>query len=191
MIINLLEIPPEGKTFICNQNTADLNEALKDLIGNKPHEAEFTIRPLQSETFELSGWIKTELPEDCSRCGLDFQFKVHEKFRELLMPKEKTPRNAKYSKPNHMSDMKSEDFSVVEYQGHHFNAGEYLHQAVALTDPHYPAPECDKTGNCVVCKKPVSQELFTYEDPGFDESGKSDKNGSRSPFSALKNIKLN
>lgn len=188
MIINLQEIPPEGKTFICNQHTGSLNQALKDLIGKQGHQAEFTIRPLQAETFELTGWIKTELPEDCSRCGLDFQLNVFEKFRELLMPLEKTPRNAKYSKPNHISDMKMEDFSVIEYQGHHFNAGEYLHQVVALTEPITPAPECDKEGICLVCHKPVSKELFVYEDPGFEEPNLEKP---RSPFSALKNIKLN
>lgn len=191
MIINLQEIPPEGKTYICNQHTGHLNQALRDLIGNKPHQAEFTIRPLQADTLELTGWIKAELPEDCSRCGLDFQLQVHEKFRELLMPLEKNPRNAKYSKPNHVSDMKIEDFSVIEYQGHHFNAGEYLHQVVALTEPLTPAPECDKNGTCLVCHKPISKELFVYEDPGFEEPEEPNGDTPRSPFSALKNIKLN
>lgn len=107
------------------------------------------------------------------------------------MPLEKTPRNAKYSKPNHVSDMKAEDFSVVEYEGHHFNAGEYLHQVVAITEPLSPVPECDKTGTCLVCKKPVSQELFVYEDPGFEEPEEANAEKPRSPFAALKNIKLN
>lgn len=184
MIINLLEIPAEGKTFICNQNTAELNESLKDLIGKTAHQTEFTIRPLSAGgNFELSGWIKTAVPEDCSRCGLDFDYQVSEKFKELLMPELSVPRNSKYQKANHVSDMSGDGPSVVEYHGHHFNAGEYLHQVVALAEPYNPAPTCDASGNCSLCKKNVTTEKFNYEDPGFEEP--------TNPFAALKGIKIN
>lgn len=183
MIINLLEIPSEGKTFICNQNTADLNESLKDLIGKTPHQCEFTIRPLSGGNFELTGFVKTAVPEDCSRCGLDFDFQVNEKFKELLMPELSVPRNSKYQKANHVSDMSNDGPSVVEYQGHHFNAGNYLHEVIALSEPVNPAPACDASGNCVLCKKSISSEPFKYEDPGFEAP--------KNPFGALKNIKIN
>jgi uncharacterized protein len=183
MIINLLEIPAEGKNYICNQNTGDLNSDLKDLIGQASFQTEFTIRPLQAGTFELAGFIKTNLPEDCSRCGLDFQMPVEENFRELLIPEQEIPRNSKFAKANHMSDMHNEGPSVIEYQGHHFNAGEYLHEVVALAEPYIPAPACTADGNCSLCKNPVSNEEFRYEDPGFDTP--------TSPFATLKNIKLN
>ena len=182
MLINLLEIPEEGKTYICNRNTSELNENLKDLIGASAYSAEFTIRPLQTGTFELTGSIQTQLPEDCSRCGLDFQMAVNETFRELLIPEQSIPRNAKFSKANHVSDLHGEGPSVVEYQGHHFNAGEYIHEVVGLAEPFTPAPPCNAQGECTLCKKNVSKETFSYEDPGFEEP--------KSPFAALKNIKL-
>ena len=183
MLINLLEIPPEGQSFICNQNTGDLNQDLQDLIGNTSYLTEFTIRPLQAGTFELNGFIKTKLDEDCSRCGLDFQLAIDEKFRELLIPDQTVPRNSKFAKANHVSDMHAEGPSVVEYQGHHFNAGEYMHEVVAMAEPFTPAPACTADGKCSLCQKPVSDEKFSYEDPGFEEPV--------SPFAALKNIKLN
>lgn len=182
MLINLLEIPEEGKSFICNQNTRELGEVLKDLVGNKAFKTEFTIRPLQGGTFELSGNIKTEIPEECSRCGLDFDLNVDENFRELLLPEQTIPRNSKFSKANHVSDMTGEGPSVVEYQGHHFNAGDYLHEVVALADPFTPAPPCNAQGQCTLCKKNVGTEKFSYEDPGFEKP--------TSPFGALKGLKV-
>lgn len=182
MRINLLEIPEEGKSFSCNQKTSELNAVLQDLIGTSAFCTEFTLRPLQAGTFELTGFIETELPEDCSRCGLDFKMKIHEDFRELLMPEQALPRNSKFTKANHISDMSAQDLSVVEYQGHHFEAGEYLHEVIGLSEPLTPAPTCDAQGNCSLCKKPVVDQKFGYEDPGFEKPV--------SPFAVLKNVKL-
>jgi uncharacterized protein len=183
MLINLLEIPPEGKLFICNQKTGDLNSDLQDLIGKTPYQTEFTIRPLQTGTFELTGFFKTSLNEDCSRCGIDFELDVDQKIKELLIPEQVLDRTGKFAKANHVSDMHNEGPSVYEYQGHHFNAGEYFHEVVALAEPYTPAPACDQSGNCSLCNKPVSGEKFSYEDPGFEEPV--------TPFASLKDIKLN
>lgn len=183
MLINLLEIPAEGKTFVCNRNTSELNASLDDLIGNTPYTAEFTIRQLQPATYELVGSIKTEIPEDCSRCGLDFKMPIDERFRELLIPEQEVPRNSKFAKANHVSDMSGGGPDVVEYQGHHFNAGEFIHEVVGLAEPFTPAPPCNSKGECTLCKKLIPDEKFSYEDPGFETP--------TSPFGALKNIKLN
>jgi uncharacterized protein len=182
MRINLLEIPEEGKLFVCNQKTGDLNEVLRDLIGQQPHESEFLIRPLSSGTFELKGFIRTQTPELCSRCGLDFKLPIDQEFTEMLMPALNQPRDAKYAKANHVSDMERGGPSVYEYSGHHFNAGEYLHEVIALAQPLTPCPPRDPQGDCTVCLKPVDDKPFSYEDPGFEEPAP--------PFAALKNMKI-
>lgn len=182
MIINLLDIPEEGKSFRVDRNVGDLNESLRDLIGNAEYASEFRITPMQSGTFELKGSISTLTQEDCSRCGDGFNFKVDQKFNEILMPELETPRNGFYAKPNHVSDLKEKDLDVVEFKGHLFNMGEFVHEIIALAQPFNPAPECDKTGKCILCKKDA-QNAFTYEDPGFEKPEK--------PFEALKNLKLN
>jgi uncharacterized metal-binding protein YceD (DUF177 family) len=183
MWINLLEIPDEGKTFVCNRHTAELNEVLSDLVGDIPHTAEFSIKPMQGGTFELQGFIKTEAPEQCSRCGIDIRCKLSENFKELMLPELDQPRNAKYSKPNHFSEMTNEDFSVVEYRGHRFNVGEYLHEIIGLALPLIPAPPENEKGDCTVCHKAVKDMKFEYVED-FKEKPES-------PFSILKGIKLN
>lgn len=175
MRINLQEIPEEGKTFIYNQNTQELNEVLKDLIGSTPHQVEMTILPMSSGTFELTGSIKTQLAEQCSRCGEDFKLDFNEKIRELLMPTLDVPRNSKYSKPNHVSDLNESGPSVVEYRGHHFEAGEYVHEVIAITEPVIPY--------CAACANPEPGQSWDYEDKGFE-------NKPESPFASLKNLKL-
>lgn len=181
MFINLLEIPDEGKTFICNNQTGELNAILADLVGKIPHKTEFFIKPLAGGTFELTGDIQTQLPEQCSRCGIDFNFKVNEKFKELMIPELDQPRNAKYSKANHFSEM-SDDLSVVEYQGHKFDIGEYLHEVVALSLPAIPAAPLDEKDNCTVCHLNKSAIKSSYNE---------DLEAPTSPFAALKGLKLN
>ena len=182
MRINLLEIPEEGKLFICNRNTAEMNETLKDLIGTTPYQSEFYIRPLSSGAFELKGFIKTEMGELCSRCGIDFKMEIDQEFTEMLMPDLGQPRDAKYAKANHVSDMEKGGPSVYEYSGHHFDAGEYMHEAIAISEPLTPCPPKNAQGDCTVCLKPVDDKPFSYEDPGFEKPV--------SPFTALKNVKL-
>ena len=105
MKINLADIPEEGRSYVWTTQTAELGAVLKDLVGKGTYETEFFIKPLNSKDFELSGKIKTTMPEQCSRCGIDFNFPVNEKFHEILIPKQYQPRGGKYSKVNHVSDL--------------------------------------------------------------------------------------
>lgn len=183
MKINLAIIPEHGQTWLVNKNTAELNEALRDLIGPAQYQAEFTIRPLQaSATYELRGTIKTELPEQCSRCGLDFKMPVDTKFNHLLMPSVDTPRDAKFSKTNHFSDLNDSGLEVAEYVGESFDASEFFHEIVALAEPFSPAPKEDKEGNCTLCKINVKTHNF-----GYTEELKTKNN----PFATLKGTKFN
>jgi Predicted metal-binding, possibly nucleic acid-binding protein len=184
MIINLSEIPEEGRSYVWNNQTGELNSALKDLIGKKTYHAEFTIRPLNTKDFELSGSIKTGLPEQCSRCGIDFEFPVSEKFREILIPHQDQPRNSKYSKVNHLSDAPSDGPETLEYHGHSFDIGEYVHEVIALAAPFNPAGPENEDGDCSICEIPVKGRSFSYNEEMPEEKPES-------PFAALKNIKIN
>jgi uncharacterized protein len=186
MRINLSEIPEEGKSFLYNNQTAELNQILFDLIGKSAHIAQFTIRPLNSKDFEMTGTIKTALPEQCSRCGIDFDFPISEKFHEILIPKQDQPRGGKYSKVNHLSDQhETEGPGSVEYDdGMHFNIGDYLHEVAALAAPFNPSGPEDENGDCSICKIPVRGRSFSYNEEMPSEKP-------QNPFSVLKNIKLN
>jgi len=182
MLINLNDVPEEGKSWSLNSNTGELNDVLRDLIGALFHQAELTIRPLGTTgTFEMVGRIQTQLPEQCSRCGIDYDMGLEESFRNLLMPELETPRDAKFSRPNHFTDLHEQGPDVVEYQGHMFDAGEFFHELVALAEPVVPAPPEDEKGNCRVCKISLKNHSFNY-----DEELKVPNR----PFTSLKGIKL-
>lgn len=183
MKINLTEIPEEGRKYQWNSQTGELNSVLLDLIGKAFYETEFFIKPMNSKDFELMGTIQTQLPEQCSRCALDFAFPVNEKFHEILIPKQGQPRGSKYAKVNHVSDLPQGGPEVSEYEGHIFDIGEYLHEVVALAAPFNPIPPEDEKGDCSVCKIPVRGKSF-----GYDEKMPEEK--PVNPFAVLKNIKI-
>ncbi|WP_413291530.1 YceD family protein [Bdellovibrio sp. HCB337] len=184
MKINLTEIPEEGKSFVCTQKTGELNVVLKDLIGDNAFHSEFFIKPLNSKDFELSGFIKTELPEDCSRCGIDFCMKVTPKFKAILIPRQSDDRTGKYAKVNHVSESLEDGPEATEYDGMIFNMGEYVHEVVAINAPFNPAGPEDEKGDCSICGIHVRGENF-----GYNEEMPAEK--PESPFAVLKNIKLN
>lgn len=182
MIINLLDLAPEGENYLLNQNTGELNAALSDLIGNTPYNVQFHLRPLQNGTYELQGTIQTQLPEQCSRCGEDFQFAIDQKFSELLIHRLPQDRNEHYVKPNHYSDLHDSGPTVYEVSGNQFDASEYFHELVALSEPNIPAPPQKANGDCSLCDQPCNKAI-SYEDKGWEEP--------QSPFAALKGLKLN
>lgn len=184
MRINLTEVPEEGRAYVWTSQTGEINALLTDLIGNTPYTADFYLRPLNSRDFELTGTIKTELPEQCARCGIDFQYPVNSKFHEILIPKQNQPRGSKYSKVNHVSDLPEGGPDTSEYEGHLFEMGEYLHEVVALAAPFNPAGPEDEKGDCSICKIPVKGRSFSYDEAMPEEKP-------LNPFSVLKNMKIN
>ena len=184
MKINLADIPEEGRSFVWNSQTAEITSILKDLIDKAEYQAEFFIKPLTTKDFELTGFIKTKLPEQCSRCGIDFAFPINEKFREILIPKQSQPRGGKYSKVNHVSDLPDNGTESVEYEGQHFDMGEYLHEVVGLAAPFNPAGPENDNGDCSICEIPLKGRTFSYNEEMPEEKP-------QNPFAALKNIKLN
>ncbi|MDG0816597.1 DUF177 domain-containing protein [Bdellovibrio svalbardensis] len=184
MKINLADIPEEGRSYIWNSQTGEVNNVLSDLIGKTQYQTEFFIKPLTTKDFQLSGTIKTTLPEQCSRCGIDFAFPVNEKFKEILIPKQDQPRGGHYSKVNHVSDLPAESADSVEYEGTHFDMGEFLHEVVALAAPFNPAGPENENGDCSICEIPLKGRTFSYDEVMPEEKP-------QNPFAALKNIKIN
>jgi uncharacterized protein len=180
--IHLNEIPDEGKAFVVNRHTGELNSVLFDLIKDAQYSCEFFIRPLNTKNYELTGFIKTQSPEACSKCGDNFTFDIDVTFKELLIPGAHLPRNGQFAKPNHFTDLHDETHSTFEYFGNDLQMGEYLHEAVGLAIPFNPTPACDNQGNCTLCHKNIQNVHLEYKDDGFDE----DK---VSPFEVLKNMK--
>lgn len=185
MKINLQDIPEEGKSFELDEKSGELVRVLQDLIGSIPHTAIFSIRPINSKDYQLTGSIKTLIPEACSRCGIDFKFDVKQQFHEILIPQQPEDRTGKYARVNHVSEATQEGPSVSEYSSNFvFDMGEYLHEQVAIALPVNPAPPEKANGDCSLCDKPVRGLTFSYNEEMPPEK-------TNNPFDVLKNLKVN
>lgn len=181
MKIHLHEIPEEGKTWICNRHTAELNEPLRDLIGGCDYRVEFTILPMQGGTYSITGKIQGAYFEDCSRCGDNVEFPILAEFRDLLMPQLHDPRNSHYSRSNHVSDLLNEGPDVFNYSGNVFFADEFFHEKFALEQPPIPQPKCDASGACQLCHRTLPVQEVVYDEPMEQR---------KSPFAGLKSLKV-
>lgn len=184
MKIRLHEIPKEGKSFQWSKESAEINQVLKDLIGDSAYQTEFVIKPLNGRDYEMTGTLQCQVPELCSRCGIDIAFPVRVKFHEILIPYRPDDRTSKYSKVNHLSESTDSDLSVVEYaEDESFAIGEYLHEQVAISIPFNPAPPVKENGDCSDCEMPVRGRSFSYDEVLPEEKPEN-------PFAALKNLKI-
>lgn len=183
LIIKLNEIPEEGKSFTYNKANTELGLALKDLIQTENFQIEFYIRPINSKDYLLNGQLETFSPQDCSRCGEGFPFKIKKSLNEVLIPKTGRDFEGKYSKPNHIITDGENMADYVEVKNEEFDVGSYIHEAIAIEIPFNPSPSLSEKQNCSLCHKSFDKGFFEYN----EEIGAEKKN----PFASLKGLKLN
>lgn len=178
MIIHLNEIPQEGKQFSFDRHADELAEILKDVIGDRPFETEFTIRPA-GQAFDLSGQIIATQTLTCSFCAEEFEREVKEKFHEILMSEDD-------SKSKIVGFENDASFGEVEITHvpnlNQFDVGQVIYQVVAISEPTQPLCKPDCKGLCPHCG-----ENRNYVQCRCAE----DKKLADSAFSVLKNLKLN
>lgn len=184
MIINLAEIPEDGRNYEYSNESGEVTTALSDLIGENKYITHFFIRPLNTRDFSLTGSIQTKSKEICSYCGQGIQFPVQVKFNEILIPPQEMTRDGHYAKPNHFSESETEGPQSFEYSaGMKLDIGEYLHEVIALNVPFNPSPEINKKGDCSDCGLNVQSLIKSYEDEPTEVT---DAN----PFAVLKSLKV-
>ncbi len=137
MKINLNEIPEEGRDYEFDRESGELNTILSDLIGSRVYGVQFTIRPL-GNAYEVRGSVQTHLPALCSKCGWDIEVAVNRTLKEVLVEEPKEDRKAHSVHGNQSVDFQEEGLSVTYYQNDKFDAGEFVHEAIALGTPFYP-----------------------------------------------------
>lgn len=184
MKIRLSDIPEDGRQYILNRNTAELNEVLKDLIQNQSYQVDLFIRPLNSKDFEITGTVKAQAPELCSRCAEDFLLPIDKTIKEILIPSQQDDRTGKYAKSTTPISEDLDSVSVSTYKNNQFELGEFIHEAVALEVPFNPAPPCNANGDCSLCLKSSFKKPFIYDEKMSEEV-------KENPFNALKTLKLN
>ena len=89
--INLTEIPEDGREFEFNRQTGDLNELLKDILGDRAYQARLFIRPM-GNAYEMTGEVRTQIGEICSLCGYDIELPIKRRVNEILIPESETYR---------------------------------------------------------------------------------------------------
>ena len=182
--IRLSEIPEEGKSYLWNRETSELNKALEELVKDQKYEVSFFIKPLNTHDYSMTGTIKSQLPTDCSLCGLDFKLPVSIKINEILIPAQTSERKGHYAKVNHLSDAEGNSSTqALEYaENLNFDMGAYVHEAIAITIPFNPMPDTDEKGDCRTCGLNQKTHNFGYDEAMVDQKP--------SPFAVLKNLKV-
>ncbi len=176
MKIRLNEIPEEGREYILNRKTGELNTVLQDLIEDAAYDVKLYIRPINSKDFDMNGDVKTLTGEQCSSCGEDFKLAVKRQIREILIPEQGEDRTGKYAKSSTPISESEEGLSVSHYKSSQFDLGEFIHEAIALEVPFNP--------KCEECLKKADLEPFIYDEKMGEET-------KPNPFKSLKDLKLN
>ncbi len=183
MLINLSEIPPEGRTYQCTEKTAELNDSLMDLVRRSPYSIDFHIQPM-GNIFEVTGKIHSDIKVECTRCLKDFALKMDEPVHELLIPGQELPRTGRETKVNHTSELQGRgpSSSIVNFPN--FDAGILMRDTVALALPDHPICTENCKGLCQYCGKNLNEGCCACAAP-HNEVEKP------SPFSKLKEMKFN
>ncbi len=172
MKIRLSEIPEEGRHYTFDQKTGELNEALKDLVGERDYSVEFDIRPM-GNVYEIAGQVKTTLIETCSKCGWDLELGLARKFREILM-EEMKDKDAKIA-GHHTLNLAEEKFEISEYRNDHLELDGLVHQAIAEGIEEYPScgkDDCEHLLEAQLVQQRLAEEFESAEaekkgHPGF------------------------
>lgn len=146
MKIRLNEIPQDGRAYDFDRESGELNGDLQDLIGERAYKVNLFIKPI-GNAYEMRGSLKANVPEVCSACGYDFDQSVERKVNEILFEEQDEHRKSHSVHGNQSVEFESSGPSMIPVKGDVFDAGAYVHEAIALEEPLYPV--CGPNGNCL------------------------------------------
>lgn len=182
MIIDLSDLPPEGRSFEFTHESGEMTPQLTDLLGKHPYRIEILVRPL-GNIFEASGVIQGAMDQVCSLCGDDLLKGLNQPFRELLMIQEPLGRSTKNTRVNHTSEMNLEAPEVTELSGQMFDMAEFIHELIAISIPIRVTARPDCEESCERYQEVLKLGVLNAQDPpGF---------AAKNPFAGLKDLKLN
>jgi uncharacterized protein len=181
MKIRLKEIPQDGRSYVFDRSSAELNEVLQDLVGENDYSVELYIKPI-GNVYEMTGSLKTVLPETCSHCGYEFELPIDRRIKEVLFEELAVERKSQSVHGNHSVDFEKDGLSMTPVQKDVFNAGEFVHEMVALSEPLYPM--CGPNGQCLRAKE--VEEIRRRLDAESDITKEEKPN----PFTVLKGLDL-
>ena len=164
MIIDLNTIDAEGKDYHFTQDSDELVGAFKDLIGKADYSINLFISPL-GNTYQITGAVKSQYPERCSRCGYDIDVPLQAKINEIVVIEKQRPRNTQgsQSQPNFESDGPQ----VTYLNSPDLNLEEFLHEMMAAGFDKYP--KCSDRKKCDEQRYEIVDEVIEEPKghPGF------------------------
>jgi uncharacterized protein len=146
MKIRLKEIPQDGRDYTFDRKSGELNDALSDLIGDHGYNVSLFIKPIGS-AYEMRGQIKTTVHETCSHCGYDFELPLSRAVKEVLFEEQEAYRKTHSVQGSQMIDFSQDELSMTPIRGDILDAGEFVHEMIALSEPLYPV--CGPDGQCL------------------------------------------
>jgi uncharacterized metal-binding protein YceD (DUF177 family) len=176
--IHLRDIPTEGRRFIYDRKTGELNADLADVLGDSDYDVDFFMKPLDG-AYEIKGRIKTKATVTCSACGWDLPWPLDKAFHEFLV-EENTAQDSHGAHGSESLNLDSADEGYATFRGDHFDIGSYLHEMVALAEPTYPDcgdTQCERLNEVKGVLNRVNSQAQAFEKSGA------------SPFSVLEQLK--
>ncbi len=179
--IALKELPLEGREFNFTNESGELNDVLKDLIGSNSYSVQLKITPM-GNSFDLRGRINTTLDLQCSLCAIDFKFPVNLTAHEFIVIERALSKGDQMSRNNHAHEWESNGPNYIVLESDIFNLGAYIHEQIGLAEPMRPLgkPDCDQS--CENLKDRIERPWLTYGTEGDQ--------GRVKPFQVLEKIKL-
>jgi uncharacterized metal-binding protein YceD (DUF177 family) len=183
--IVLKDLPPEGREFNFTNESGELNDILKDLIGSNPYHLHFRITPM-GNTFDLKGRLQAGMDLQCSLCAEDFKLPIDLNLHELIIIERALGKGDQSTKSNHAHEWETAGPDYIVLASDVFNAGEYAHEAVGLTEPIRPLCAPQTPEGCVHSKERIERPWLSY-------SGEERGTGTQlraNPFQTLEKLKL-
>lgn len=181
MKIRLNEIPADGRAYKFNRESGELNASLEDLIEEHAYDVDLYIKPI-GNAYEMRGSLKTMISEVCSRCGWDVELPIEKNVNEILFEEGEDHRKSHSVHGNQSVDFLGQGPSMTPVKGDVFDAGDYVHEAIALAQPFYPTCGVDECEHIDEVRK-VQQELA-------QEFASADVPEKANPFAVLKGLSL-
>ena len=147
--VPLNKIPSGGLHFHFTPASKEWANRLQDLIGKNDYDISLSIKPLSSSLndFQVKGRIKTCLNLSCSRCAIDFKYKIDKKITERICIRTKPTQD---KEEIHVAFKIHEEEEVTILSQTTFNLSQFIRELIAIEEPMKPVgkPSCDLNDEC-------------------------------------------
>ena len=182
--IVLRELPADGRDFEFTRESGELNDILKDVVGQHPYAFSFRLTPV-GNTFDLRGRLTATIERECAVCTTPFLQEIVRPLHEYILIEAPLEKRDHVTKANHAHEWEENgpDYTVLESDT--FRVGDFAHEALALAEPTRPLCAPELAGGCAHRDELPERTWLSYDviDPG-------EATLRANPFQILEKVKL-